>query len=106
MDHRLYRAVAPIAQKHAWEMSRSFEALCYEACTRSAMAGALVAQGASPGAADAMVKQYHALGLTLLPELRGPAVFDPYAGAMVRTAMPYRAQMPIVAAGSGFVAEY
>lgn len=70
MPHTLHQVMAPIGHLEGLHAGKAMEALCADACTRAAMAGALVATGLSPGEALHTVKAWEGAGLTIVPEVR------------------------------------
>lgn len=69
----LYRVMAPIGQMHAREIARSVDAICQQACTHSAMAGALVARGMAPAEAFYTVMAWEGADMLIPPQIRlGP----------------------------------
>lgn len=70
MPHQMYNVMAPIGRLHAHEVARSVDALCQQACTHAALAGALVARGASPGEAFQTVAAWEGAGMFVPPEVR------------------------------------
>lgn len=73
MPHTLYRAMQPIGQIHAMDVARAVDALCQQACTHAAMAGALVARGMSSSDAYHTVSAWQGAGLTIPTRMMVPS---------------------------------
>jgi hypothetical protein len=81
--HQLYNRMAPIGQMHARTLASSIDAMCQQACTHAAMAGALVAQGISPSEAFHAVMAGEGAGLTIAPQMQvAPAHISPLQAGM------------------------
>ncbi|MFZ5825421.1 MAG: hypothetical protein ACOY94_14060 [Bacillota bacterium] len=73
MSHTLYNTMLPLGQMHAKEVARAVDALCLQACTHSAMAGALVARGMTPSDAFHTVLAWEGAGQTIPTRMMMPS---------------------------------
>lgn len=83
MPYRMAALVDPLARMASAEMMPALAALCEAACRNTAMATALVLQGAHPSVAYHLARHWALEGYTVPPEVRG---MHPGMAAMV--AMP------------------
>lgn len=72
MSQALYNTMAPIGMMHAKEIARAVDALCMQACTHAAMAGALVARGMTPSQAVYSVMAMEGAGATIPTQMMVP----------------------------------
>lgn len=96
MPHALYNTMQPLGQMHAKEVARAVDALCLQACTHAAMAGALVARGMTPSDAFHTVAAWEGAGLTIPTRMMVPSPglqSIPVMGPHIAAGMPGARQM-------------
>lgn len=64
----------PLGQLHGKEVAHAVDALCQQACTHAAMAGALVARGMSPADAFHTVMAWEGAGMTIPTRMHLPTM--------------------------------
>lgn len=93
MPHRLAAAVEPVGMAVAQEMNPAVNALNEAACTRSAIAGALVSRGVHPMVALHLTKYWEATGATIRPEVAG--MIHPTLREVARAEMAVRPEIAL-----------